>query len=235
MSRELSADFEKLKKFILDYNLSDNAKKREFDSRLIIMHKKLFGYLTFLSELEFVNSKENLIIEESLIYLKECGSDLAQALFCWINGAYKPATFMLRSSIETFLKGLAGNKDKSIFIEKSMYKVLELAESSSYFNDIATNYFVVLKDNYRQLCITTHSGDITAFNPLSTLKLLPIYDLKLAKQFSNYYVTILDNMLGTVFMNFYTFIYKMHPYNQINFFETLTNSMKNEVIEFKTK
>lgn len=234
MSREITADFNKLEKFIDDYNLSDVMKKRGFDTRLIIMHKKLFGYLTFLSELEYKNPQENLVIEVCLTYLKECGSDLGQSLFCWIHGAYKPATFMLRSSIETFLKGLAGNQDTNILTEKSMYKVFELAEVTPYFIDIGTKYFTVIKDNYRQLCITTHSADLSALNPLSTLKLLPMYDDGLAKQFTNHYIIILENILGTIFMNFYTFIHQMHPHNQLNFFASMPKPIKIEVNKYKT-
>src|SRR5262245_43255737 len=110
MTRESKKDFDDLLGFASTYDLSAVAGQDSFKKNLQRMHRVYIGLLTFLSELEFqvahsTKAKKPNLTPTQFDYLAECVSDIGNALFCWIHGAYKPARLMLRSSIETFVKG----------------------------------------------------------------------------------------------------------------------------------
>ena len=127
MTREISADFQILEEFIQKFNLSTIAGNQELLRQIKPMHKKLYSLMTFVVEVSYSNKNGNLFTDNGLRYLKESVSDLGQALFCWIQGAYKPSNLILRSSIETFIKSISGEKEPTIYKEKSMYKVFDIA------------------------------------------------------------------------------------------------------------
>ena len=102
MTREITADYNKLECFIKKFKLKIVLKEKQFAKGLKPMHKNLFSLMTFYVELEHNNQSLAIIDKKCLSYLQEAVSDLGQSLFCWIQGAYKPSCFMLRSSIETF-------------------------------------------------------------------------------------------------------------------------------------
>ncbi|WP_017754235.1 hypothetical protein [Calidifontibacillus oryziterrae] len=230
MSREISQDCKQLIDFFQNYNFGAYLSNHIFKERLTSMHKKVFGFLTFIAEVEFQNSQEKFIDLKSLDYLKESGSDLIQSLFCWVNGTYKPAEMLLRSSIETYIKAILGNTDDEVFKEKSMYKLFDLAKDHPFFkgNTRKEEYFSIIHSNYKMLCMTTHTATIDNLISVDTLKLLPRFNPKTSEQFSQLYLSTVNMFLGVVLINFHASIYNMHPINRTNFFDTIPLAIKKQ-------
>ena len=58
-------------------------------------------------------------------YIVESSSDILSGVFHSINGSYKSARIMLRSSIETFLKGFCEQDIEGILEEKRIYVIFD--------------------------------------------------------------------------------------------------------------
>lgn len=233
MSREVSIDSKKLVEFFKNYNIESQFLNTLFETELKSMHKKIYGFLLFVMEVEYQNSQESFIEEKSLFYLKESSSDMMQALFCWVNGAYKPAELMLRSSIETYLKAVIGNTFEEIYNEKSMYKIFDLAKVHSFFSsDISNKSFATIHNNYKILCMTAHTADINKLSSLTTMRLLPMFNGKQSKAYTKLFINTLDAMLASLFNNYYSKVYSMHPMNLSAFVSTIPLAMKKEIHEY---
>ncbi|HDL00790.1 MAG TPA: hypothetical protein ENH23_00970 [candidate division Zixibacteria bacterium] len=234
MSREIAEDFVNLGVFIEEFNLSGIAKNSELLERMKPMHKKLFALMTFVAELEQKNTELKVLSPDGLNYLKESVSDMGQALFCWIQGAYKPANLILRSSIETYVRAIAGQNNKDIFTEKSVYIVFDMAKESSYFNaEMSREFFDSIHSKYKELCKIVHTGSAASMSHISALKTFPIFSTIEAQSVCRDFVIISTGMLSIIYINFFKFIHTMHPHNQNNLFCSIPKSTKRKVNEIK--
>lgn len=227
MTREIAEDFAILETFIGGFNLSNIASNAEIIGKMKPMHKKLFALMTFVAEVDHKNQDSNILSPRSLNYLKESVSDMGQALFCWIQGAYKPANLILRSSIETFVRATAGQENNDIFSEKNMYRVFELAHVTSYFNSEMCNDFLSsIHSTYKELCIIAHTGSFASMAHISALKTFPFFSKKEAQLVYRDFVKISTMMLSIVYVIFFKFIHTMHPHNQLNFLCAIAKNYK---------
>lgn len=232
MTREISEDFASLEIFIRDFNLSDVVSADEFIRNMKPMHKKLFSLMTFVAEIEQKNNESQIVTPDGLNYLKESVSDMGQALFCWIQGAYKPANLVLRSSIETFLRAIAGQENIEIFAEKSMYKVFELARLTSFFNsEYCLDFFDKIHSTYKDLCKIVHTADVANMAHISALKTFPLFSIAEAQSFSKDFMKISTMMLSVIYINYFQFIHAMHPKNQQNYFCSIPRATKKLINE----
>lgn len=97
----------------------------EFVDEFKKVHKKALGYLVIYSEMEKQNITRRHLDNKALFYLKESVSDVLQSVFAWVNGAYKAADLLLRSSIENFNKAIIGNVNNDVYTEKVCTKYLK--------------------------------------------------------------------------------------------------------------
>lgn len=232
MSRIMSQDAEKLKEFLNTYTLNSQFANSDFGNQLVSIHKKVFGYLIFCSEMEFQNVNESKLDETCRSYINESLSDIIQAYFCWINGAYKGANLLLRSSIETFIKAVIGITDNSVYVEKSVYKIFEMAEANPFLQKSQqnTNYSVLLHNEYGELCKYTHTATKKNMVEISALGMLPKFDVVQSKTFTKNILRVLNILLGFLLNNFPNIVYSMHVNNQRVFFEAIPNTIKKEIL-----
>lgn len=228
MSREITADFSSLEAFIRSFNLSSICDEPDLLSSLKPLHKRMFSLMTFVAELDQEKHGEIYISAEGLVYLKESASDLGQALFCWLQGAYKPANLILRSSIETFIKSLAGQENNSVFSEKRVYQVFELASETKYFKGLCSNSFSNIHSSYKRLCLMAHSAGVANMSHISALKTFPVFSPQEAPKFCNEFVSILNMVLSILYVNFFKFIHTMHHQNFNNFVCSVPKSIKRD-------
>ena len=128
MSREIPDDFAKLVDFIKEYNLQTVASNREFLKILSQQHKKFYSYLTCVAELTELSKNTSLkpkIVKNQIAFITESCSDIGSTLFVMTHGAYKASKMMLRSSIETFLKGFTLDELTNINLEKSVFNIFD--------------------------------------------------------------------------------------------------------------
>jgi hypothetical protein len=232
MTREIAQDFVNLATFIDQFNLVNIAKNAELIDIMKPMHKKLFALMTFVAEVEQKNEELNVLSHDGLNFLKESVSDMGQALFCWIQGAYKPANLILRSSIETFVRAIAGQENNEIYSEKNMYRVFEMAQATSYFNSEMCKVFSdTIHSKYKDLCKIVHTGSFAAMAHISALKTFPLFSTKNAQTVCRDFIIISTGMLSIIYINYFNFIHTMHPHNQNNLFCAIPKSTKRKINE----
>ncbi len=230
MSREINNDFKKLQIFINNYSLAKQSKRQEFYQRIKPMHKKLFALLTFIVEYEYQHKRNNISSDNSINYFKECASDMGQAFFCWIHGAYKPANLILRSSIETFVRAAAGKEKPEIFLERNVYNVFQIAKETDFFkSELCLKFFQKLHFGYKELCKIVHSDSSEGMEQISALNIFPLFSPDKANMFSLKFLNLSTIIITLIYINFYSFLHTMHHKNQINFFCAVPKSIKKEI------
>lgn len=186
MARIVREDFEKLKDFVNDYSLSHLLKEDGFVNLISTCHKKYFGYLTIIAELkDIINDKE-------LSFLLESNSDIATSLFHLFSGSYKSSKLILRSSIETFLKGFSITYINDIEKESSIYKMFNRIRALPYFNlDFTKVELNTIHFYYKELCKDVHSADEVNMEKISALNLFPKY----SQEEANYIIAIFVKLI----------------------------------------
>lgn len=229
-TREIRSDFESLEEFVRRYDIAPSIDKADFVSLLRNGHKRLFGLLTFIAEIESTNSDSKKFSEESLRYFAECGSDVSQALFCWMHGAYKPAYLALRSSIETFMKAAVGTEVPALLTEKSMYKLLDIAKASQTCSGLAEPHFSKIKECYAELCGIAHSATAAKFTQVNALRMFPKFEEVDAVEFIARFVTLVDRFLAVLLAANRGLLAAMHFKNRQNVLDTLTQEIKRSIL-----
>lgn len=225
MSRRINKDFNAFREFLSKYNLTSYTSVPQQIDSCKGMHKKLFGLLVFNAEF-----KSQGQYPDSSTFLEEMASDLLLALFCVVQGMYKPAKLQLRCSIEIFLKSLIMIDTPVIIQEKSVYAIFDAAKIDSHFTtQIGQNCVDSLHNDYATLCRTVHS-DPNVMNPMSALSMLPQYDQTLHQEVSSIFVRTLESCLGLLYLNFPAVVDQMHPENREDFLDCLAKRTKGIVV-----
>lgn len=96
--------------------------------------------------------------ELSFDLLSECFSDIVSSFSAALHGLYKPANMSLRSSIETFTKGISSLHSTEASTTKSVYRIFEIAKTCNTFSDASEKYFNTVHQQYVLLCNFTHTS-----------------------------------------------------------------------------
>lgn len=227
MSREISEDSKLLINFLKEFSFLKQIENEEFQNKVKSLHKKTYGYLLFIAELNQQKSEQK---DLNIWYFQESGSDLLQSIFCWVTGSYKSANLMLRSSIETFLKAILGENDNSIYEEKSMYKIFDLAyESVMFRGDIRNRYLNEIHSRYKDLCAVAHSDQNIPLGTITSLKWLPQYDENISKQYHSLSLKLVELYLGVLLLSFHDSYLNMHALNKDIFLSAVSTTIKKEI------
>ncbi len=227
MSREVRADFEKLEDFFKEVSLADHFSNRKFVEHLKTMHKKAYAILLYTCERDFQKSQE--LDEHAIDYVNETLSDLLQVTYCWCNGLYKTSQLQLRSAIEMFVKGIAGNENEKVFEEKNVYRVFELAKDTSWFSSaLGAQYLINLHQVYAELCAAVHGAKQINLELISALGSIPNYDDRKASELVAQFCRTLDYIIGIILLNSHV-INNMHHVNRQSFLDALPRTMKSEI------
>jgi hypothetical protein len=165
MTRECANDFDELKKYVDGYKISTSLKHSNYIQSLKKIHKCYFSAISWSAELQhererflakYANSNEDVVFR-----ISESVSDLGSSFFNWMNGNYKASRVMLRISIENFIRAVSGLEDESQLVEKSLYKVFDIASSQKIFNNISIPFvrdcYDGLYNDYKMLCADVHT------------------------------------------------------------------------------
>lgn len=192
MSRIVKTDFDGLTDFVKKYGLASLLTDSDFVGFLSSLHKKFYSYLVLIEELRLcvdVITKKPIVSKEQFEFLQESVSDCGQCLFLAMNGCYKGARLLLRSSIENFLKGIGLDEVPQIAIEKNVYQVFDDADLVKVFS--TNNLKTDLHSIYGCLCMDVHTADSKHMAGISALKFFPHFDKREAKKFSGVYIKLL--------------------------------------------
>lgn len=232
MNKYIKDDFEKLLKYSEKYSMGSVMHEKNFELYYRNIHKKALAYLILFSEVEKQNFSNNIFSEKALYYLKESVSDVLQSLFSWANGAYKGADLLLRSSIENFNKAVIGNSDNSIFTEKSVYKIFEIAEHmDEYRKKMNTeSLYIVMHNIYVELCKSTHTATNANMEHITALVFLPKYEEERAKIFFKMFDLLIDVFLGYFLANYKCILDKMYRVNQDIYYDAVSRDVIRTII-----
>lgn len=234
MAREITADFSKLVSFIQEYSLSDLSYNIEFVSILSSIHKKYYSLLTCIAELNFLSYDKSInpIIDDvQIAYLTECISDIGNAIFVMVNGAYKPSKLMIRSSIETFMKGFCLDWYPTIIHEKSLYKMFDTIKTLSFFQNTETKkIFGNIHDKYVILCKDTHTARQLNMQQITALNYFPQFQKQDAEKIKLYINSLAKDFLYLLCIKYNAYYHKMHHRNKENIINSIDRSLRPHII-----
>lgn len=212
MGKYTNEDADKLIQYFKEYELGSIFLNEKFVGAYKIVHKKALGYLVLFAELEKQNASNKKWEELSIFYLKESVSDVLQSVFTWVNGAYKAADLLLRSSIENFNKAIIGNKNSDVYKEKSVYKIFDMAAQIDEYHIVIgkETLVVVLHKIYGELCKTTHTATKDNMEHITALNLLPKFEIKKTTQFKKNFEILIDAYLGFFLGNYREIVDNMY-------------------------
>ena len=233
MNKNIKDDAEKLINFFCTYSLKNIFDNDEFMINYKTVHKNALGYMVIFSEIEKQNKQNIIFDEKSIFYLKESVSDVLQSVFAWVNGAYKGADLLLRSSIENFNKSIIGNSNISVYEEKSVYKIFEILDEMPQYKIVVSNetFSSTLHRIYAELCKSTHTATSADMDHVTALNLLPKYEEKKSKEYVKIFVTLIDTYLGYFLANHKEIINKMFITNKDIVYDVLPKSIIQDIIK----
>lgn len=233
MTREVKSNFKKLQEYVENYSLTDLKTNTIFQGQLLGIHRNYTSLLTITSELIHQNDIKNiseLSLPESFFdYLLESTSDIGNAIFCWIHGAYKPSKIMMRCSIENFVRSIGSIQDVEFLTEKNIYKLFETANNTPIFREPAlrNSCYKHIREYYKQLCADVHTANKKHMVHVSALKHFPHFDKSQAKDTEKIIIAIINVLLSFLCVTFKETFFKMHHRNQENILISLCSEVKN--------
>lgn len=229
MSREIKEDFNELKEFFRNYNLSHLESHTELISITSQQHKKYFSILTFLGEL--IEKKDSDILpsvnEIQIDYLTECVSDIGNSIFVMVHGAYKASRLMLRSSIENFIKGIGMDDIPDIHEEKSVYALFDRVGESAFFkSDLVKPAFDAIHNLYKDLCLDTHTATRVNMSHITAINYFPAYDQVSAMKTKDIALKLISNYILILCLKYKNHYSLMHHRNKENIIINIPKSFR---------
>ena len=233
MAREIQLDFKELLEFFKNYNLNSIQFSGDLKNCLSYQHKKYFSYLIFIAEIGSQKSNHNppLISESQLEFITESCSDIGNSLFLMVNGAYKPSKMMLRSSIETFLKGFVLDDIADIDKEKSVYDIFDRIKALTFFNiEVHKEIFESIHNTYKLLCEDIHTASKLNMANITALTYFPTNDIKKIENFTNTSTRLVCNYIDLLAFKYNSYFHHMHHRNKEIILENISREYRRQIM-----
>lgn len=243
MSREAKADLDALRAFVRGYSLAGVAENSGYDSLLSQQHRRYLALLVILAELEEqrgdrprpTQDTTDFPCGQQASFIRESVSDVGQAIFCWMHGGYKACRIVMRSSIESFIKGMACKDDPSVLTETRLYKVFEHAGAVPFFaNRPGTKLFSDLSGRYGQLSADVHTAQAVNMSNISALNYFPTFEPHVAKVASEHVVFIAARLLVALCLRFNSGFHAMHHRNKETVLQGVPSNYKRLIQNIET-
>lgn len=238
MSRETKEDLELLRTFVRCYTLGSIASNTDYDSLLAQQHRRYLALLVFLAELDEQLGQPfgvgvpvpDFPSPLQASYIRESASDIGQAVFSWMHGGYKACRIILRSSIETFIKGIACADSPEVLTDTRVYKVFEFAANSPFFvTGRGKSFFSDLSARYSQLCSDVHTATAANMNRISALSYFPTFDEPSAKSASENIVFVTTRIISALCFRFNGAFHAMHHRNKEIILNCVPSGLKQHI------
>lgn len=230
MSREITKDFSNLKEFIAHYNLADLSANTNFIKILSKQHKKLYSYLSCIAELNQLYTDKSItpiITENQLNFIIESCSDIGCSLFETAHGAYKATKMMLRSSIETFLKGYNLDDIPNLDQEKSVFNIFDNVKVLPFFlTEPQKSIFNKIHSDYKILCQDTHTATINNMQQITALNYFPTFDMKKADNVSEFFIELVSLYCTLICIKYNNHFQRMHHRNKESIIENIPREFR---------
>jgi hypothetical protein len=216
MSREIKNDFLILKQFIEVYSLR-NILDDDFVISLSRFHKKYYAYLTVIGELQ--NSSENdelqNLSKEQLLFISESCSDIGTSFFNLFHGAYKSSKLILRSSIETFIKGFTMDEYQNVTKETSLYEIFRVVKTLEFFqSDVSMSLINSIHSIYKALCADVHTAQEANMGSVSALNHFPKFSKSESEKITKVATQLICNYIALICLKYNQFYHQIHYKNR---------------------
>jgi hypothetical protein len=166
MSRVADADLRLLEDFLESYRVPVDLGAQARGLLLKRCHRQVLAALQIWSRFCVLAESGSSSVHpvpvdpsaDTLSYIGEYFSDLVGVLGCLIHSLYKPANMLLRSAVESLVRGLAGITLLEAKETKSVYRLFELARDQQVFQGASVVDFSALQQIYGDLCLHVHSA-----------------------------------------------------------------------------
>lgn len=233
MSRECNSDFADLKNFISNYSLNNLLSDNDFTVFIKIHHKKYFSYLTFIAEISnYVNKRKfiNKYSKKQNSFIIESCSDIGMAYFSSFHGNYKAAKLLLRSSIETFLKGFCLSMIKDIDKEKRLFAFFRKIKALTYFkNPYEKGLLDEIHNQYKLLCKDVHTASIENMTNVTALNYFPKFEKEEAELLNKTMLVLIPNYLTLLCLRYNEQFHLFHYKNKKNIIESIAKKYRPKI------
>lgn len=219
MSREIKSDLDHLVKFIEDYNLKHLIVDRDFTLAIKQQHKKYYAYLVYIAEMQEYTKDVNFPIvfrKDQFLYIKESCSDIGTSFFSTFHGNYKSSKLLLRSSIETFLKGFCLDDIADIDKETSMFRMFDNIKRLDFFskNPQTLELFNKIHQAYKLLCGDVHTATVHNMANISALNYFPSFNKSESESVCRYTLNLIPCYLTLLLLKYNAQFHKFHHRNK---------------------
>lgn len=226
MSREIKKDYNDLGDFLREYNLKHLSANDKFILFVSKTHKKYFSYLTFIAEIQnYLNKSEfdYIISDKELNFIKESCSDTGNSFFLAFHGSYKASKLILRSSIETFIKGYFLSFISNIDEETSIFEMFKKVKSLP-ISDIEPNKKLInsIHNKYKLLCRDVHTATEVNMANISALNYFPNFNERKANDLSLLITELTSEYITLLCLKYNKQFHKFHYENK----KIILNSVK---------
>ncbi len=233
MSREVKQDFVHLVTFIETYNLKHLVSDSDFLKFISKSHKKYFSYLTFIAELQAyadIPGYTYTLSEKEFNFLKESCSDIGNTLFISLHGSYKGSKLILRSSIETFVKGFYKNFISDIDEETSVFKIFQNVKALPYNNLNPQKQLInIIHGIYKQLCLDVHTASAINMANISALNYFPSFDDDEANSVADLLIKLTSCYLTLLSLKFNEQYHQFHFKNKAIIIDSIPKKYRSNI------
>jgi hypothetical protein len=224
MSRALKDDYSELVKFIDHYSIRGAYDEDQLEQIVKPLHKGYFSALVVMAELRHQHCEPTVTFDDASrdnqvrifhSYLAECVSELGSAFFLFLNGCYKAAEQVMRSSVENFVKAIGSTSQIGLTELKNVYEVFDRAGAVGFFSQgLGKDIHKDLSDLYGSLCSPVHTGTEQDMQEISSLGDFPAIDIERAKKTQRHYLRIVRLYVSSLSVLFDGAFHKMHHTNR---------------------
>jgi hypothetical protein len=180
--RSVERSFRILERYLEHYNLSIVVTTAPHNRRLKTIYRRYHALLTWHAYLqertpEYFERRDDF--NSFNLYLTECVSDTAQAVFLWSQGLYKPSNLILRSGIENFLRAIGLREGQAILEVESTYELARVVRETSAIQstNVSRQQFDRLWTAYGVRCKYVHTSDAQHMSLTTAVGVFPRFDV----------------------------------------------------------
>jgi hypothetical protein len=225
-----------LLEYLSKYNLNKIVASPKHKALLKSIIKRYLALVTWQAELKSkkpsgFKSPEDL--KQFHLYFEETISDICQSIFLWSQGLYKPASLILRSGIENFLKCIGLYDNQKILNLSSTYDLIAIIKDTQVITSTthSRREFVKIHQQYKELCSSVHTSNSNHMSLTTAIGKFPQFNESKAKSLAKRYKVILISICTLLCFMFPRGYKKMHHKNLDVISDILSKSVKEKIMQ----
>lgn len=220
--------------YLKTYSLSTISDNPSLLKRFLSIYKNYHALLvwhTYFVAKRPSYFKNEVEYQSFKMYFEESVSDTCEGIFIALQGLYKPALLITRSSIENFIKLIGLYEKQNILTLTSVYELIEFVKNLPIVNktSVTKRSYETLRRNYKALCSHVHTSDVNHMSLTNAVGYFPRYEESKLDNF----IEIVNSVIKTM-CTFYCYMFnkefhKMNHKDHDYICDVLPKSVKLEI------